>query len=890
MRAIETPPPQPWFRSLGDRIFRGCAGFAVRRPWVTLALSLLLTVLAAWAATRLTVNTSPEAILAPDLPFRQIEREYRAAFPQESERIVAVIDAPEAEQAEALATRLAESLRAQPSLFEEVEVPGASAFFRENALLFLTTEELDELSSRLARAQPALSVLSNDPSLRGLASLFNLIRSGAGRVVPTELSRLFTQVAETVEARAGGSAAVLPWRTLFEVGADRQSKRQLVLIRPVLDNSSLERAERALNGLRAEFATLAATEAGRGTSFRVTGDPALRQQELNSVFSGALAASILSFVLVTLSLVLGIRSWRLIAALLITLVIGTFWATGLAAVFVGQLNLISVAFTVLFFGLGVDFGTHLALRYIEEARAGVPPRVAILDATIGEGPALSLAALCGAIGFLAFVPTDYVGLAELGIISALGMAVALVISLTLLPALIMLFPPRGQPANREIGLGRWIQRNHRAILAVAVVGTLGAAALAPRAQLDVNPLNLQDPATEPVRTYRDLASDPETSPYALNVLAPDLETARSIAERLKTVPGVSGVRTVETFVPENQDEKLAAIGDTALLLGPVLNRRSSMAPPDDAALTKAFNDLREISAGIAAAQRSPELAPLAARVVQALDAFAQKRGTEPATLRDLGTALTGEIPVLVQRLRELLAVSEPVGIEQLPEALRHDWIGTGGSYRVQVLPDGDISEPEALKSFADRVQAVAPRATGAPVSVTEAGRVMLRAFAEAIAYTTIAIALIVAFLRRRLSDVVLILLPLGVAAVWTVAASAALDVPFNFANIIVIPLLIGLGVSSSVHIVVRGRELSGDGSSGAEVLETSTPLAVLVAQLNTVAAFATLAISSHRGLNSMGILLGIAILFVLIAALICLPSLMIALERRRARAGGAAPS
>jgi predicted RND superfamily exporter protein len=159
---------------------------------------------------------------------------------------------------------------------------------------------------------------------------------------------------------------------------------------------------------------------------------------------------------------------------------------------------------------------------------------------------------------------------------------------------------------------------------------------------------------------------------------------------------------------------------------------------------------------------------------------------------------------------------------------------------------------------------------------------------QAIVYTAIAIALVIAFLRRRVSDVVLVLAPLALASLWTVAAAAFFDLPFNFANVIVIPLLIGLGVASSVHIVVRARETGGEHGGGGSgeaggVLDTSTPLAVLVAQLNTVAAFATLTVSEHLGLYSMGLLLGLAILFVLIASLVVLPALMVWWERRSAR-------
>jgi predicted RND superfamily exporter protein len=198
-----------------------------------------------------------------------------------------------------------------------------------------------------------------------------------------------------------------------------------------------------------------------------------------------------------------------------------------------------------------------------------------------------------------------------------------------------------------------------------------------------------------------------------------------------------------------------------------------------------------------------------------------------------------------------------------------------------VLPAKNVSAPDAMQRFAKAVQAVAPDASGPPASITGAGEAVLSAFVEAIIYTVVAVASVIAILRRNLSDVLLVLAPLAVASIWTVAASAALDLPFNFANVIVVPLLIGLGVAANVHIVVRARDiandLAGTQGDGTGVLDTSTPLAVLLAQLNTVAAFATLAVSHHRGLYSMGVLLGLSIFFVLIVSLIVLPAFMIAM-------------
>jgi hopanoid biosynthesis associated RND transporter like protein HpnN len=855
----------------------------------------LITIAAAFASTGLSVNTSTEEILAEDLPFRQVDRAYRTAFPRE-ELAVVVVDAPTSDEAQAAAADLTARLQSRTDLFQRAELAGSSDYFERYGLLFLSADEIRQLGDQLREARLTLYDLASDPTLRGLAAFIAEAESAAaGGAAPATLANLLSQLAATAEARAEGRPAEMAWNTLFDVGEDARGTRRLVQAKPVLDNTSLDRAGPALDALQADIAAVRAEHPA--VQMRVTGDPVLRQQELNDAFSGALYASGLSFVLVSLSLILGIRSGRLIAALLITLVIGSIWTTGLAALSVGRLNLISVAFMVLFFGLGVDFGTHLGLRHLEEARKGVPFQEALRLAMVGEGPGIGLSALCAALAFLSFVPTSYVGLAEFGIISALGMLVAVVVTFTVQPALMALMPPKSRPVTgMDVGIGRWIKRNYRTILVVAALVTVAAAFGAVRARLDTNTLNLQDPNTEPVQTYRDLAHDPETSPYGLNVLAPNLDAAREVAARLSAVPGVAGVRSIEDFVPADQPAKLAAIGEVREALGPAFFDNQPLPAPNDAELGDAFGRLRGSAGAMAAITEQPEIAAAAARLGAGLDRFAERRGTAPDALRELGAALAGGVPAVIADFQQKLSVSEAVTIEDVPPELRNQWISGDGQVRLRVLPAEQVGSQENLERFAADVQAVAPQAQGVPATIAGAGQSIGTAFVQAIAYTTIAIALVIAFIRRRLSDVLLVLAPLAVAAIWTLAASALLDLPLNFANIIVVPLLIGLGVASSVHIVVRAREISdehaGRESGSSEVLDTSTPLAVLVAQLNTVAAFATLAVSNHRGLYSMGLLLGISILFVLIVSLIVLPAFMIAISKRGqppgAQAGGLA--
>ena len=882
-------------RKLGERILVSTAGACVRRPWLILAISAVMTLIAGWYSTTLGINTSTDDILSHSLPFKKIESAYRKDFPKKELALI-IVDAATGADADSAADNLAVRLRDKPDLFEEVEVPGQSEFFTNNGLLFLDQDKLNSFLTQLEGDKPLLTQFARDPSLRGVASLASSRASAPGNEAQTV--RLFNELGETAAAQAAGEEDRVDWVSVldFQRPGARPGTRRFVLAKPILDNASLDRAGPALDALTEEIKGVQGEEA-EGVKIAVTGDPTLRQQELNDAFSGAVAASGLSFILVALSLILGIRSGRLILTLLIVLIIGGVWTTGLATLFVGRLNLISVAFMVLFVGLGVDFGTHLGLRFLEERKKGLVFDKALTAAMLEEAPSIGLSTLCAIVAFLSFVPTAYTGLAEFGIISALGMVVAFLVTFTVQPALMAVMPPKVPSwGHFDIGIGSFIKRHHMSILVVSGLVTLGALYYAANARIDVNPLNLQNPKAAPVVAYRDLAKDPQTSPYSINVIAANLDDARTRAARLSAIPGVEQVVTAEQFLPKDQAPKLERLAQTRAVLGPAFMDPAGQEPaPDDAQLRQAFTSLTNAAdTAVARAPAGSELKTAAETFRDGLNAFADKRGVNTAELRTLEEALVGSMPDIVDGLRSRLDVKE-LTLADLPPEISKDWVTPDGRLRLQVQPADDISSPEGLEGFAAKIQAVEPMASGVPISVTEAGNAILWSFAEAILYTALAIALIVLVLRRRLTDMLLILAPLAVAAVWTVAGSSILNLPFNFANVIVIPLLIGLGVAGSVHIVVRARELTHENkgkklADRVDVLDTSTSLAVLVAQLNTVAAFATLAISNHRGLYSMGLLLGLSILLVVIVCLVVLPAAMIALHRPRgAVAAGAVP-
>ncbi len=841
------------------------------RPWrVVLGALLLAAMSLVYTLATLRIDTDTTDMISAEVPFRQHDAAFRRAFPGFTNPIVAVVEGAAPERVRIAASALADALRADRSHFSKVDYAPGLRFFAEHGLLYLDAGDLARLSDRLAEAQPLLAALAEDPSLRGLDHFAKLAvgHQAQDAALPDELDRLFGDMAAVVRSQLEDAPAELSWRRMLD-GDPVTVDRQLVLAQPRLDYGSLAPASEAIEALRAAAARLD-IDAAHGLRLRLTGGAVLEDEELASVAQGALTAGAITTVSVALLLFLGLRSWRLIAATLVTLLVGLLVTAGFTALAIGRLNLISVAFAVLFVGLGVDFGIHVVLRYQEQIARGASQIRAIERAAQGVAGALTLTALCAALGFLSFVPTAYLGLAELGIISAFGMLVAWLASLTLLPALLRLMPLEAAAASARPSLLLPIERHSRSILAVAAIAGLAALAALPKLGFDFDPLHLKNQAAELVVTFDLLKQDPKTSPYVIDILAPSLEEADRIATKLASLAPVDQALTASSFVPKAQDEKLELIDQLAWFLGPLL-QPAAAAPLDTGERAQALDDLRATLGHAlpdeAAARRNPGAAALAG-------ALARLPSTSSARIA-LERRLMGLLPVLLDDLGRALA-AQPVGLDDLPPEVRDQWLTEDGRARVLVRPAWRIDNNRELRAFAEAVLAEVPDATGTPVIVLEGGNAVVLAFEQASALALVLITAMLALILRNLRDIGLVLAPIVLATLLTAASAVLLGLQLNFANVIVLPLLLGLGVSGSIHVVMRQRQ-HGD------IVGTSTPRAVVFSGLTTIASFGSLALSSHLGLASMGQLLSIAILWSLVCSLVVLPAMLVARPRAAAR-------
>jgi hopanoid biosynthesis associated RND transporter like protein HpnN len=885
------------FKALSQAYRRALAGWTAavcRFAWLVVVASVVTTLGAGvYLAENVRINTDTEDMLSPDLDFRRNSEALSQAFPQFSDNLVVVIDGATPDVADDAARALAARLRQRPKLFGRVDDPAGSDFFRRNGFLYLDLEDLYVLSDRLAEAQPFLGTLWRDPSLVGLFKMLNLAadetlkeKGGDGAARPIEIAKVLDAIAAVAKAQTAGNFAQLSWQALMSGDAAEKDKatanRRILVIQPALDFASLSPASDAMDGVREEAIGLGLTPEN-GVRVRLTGSAALSHEELKSVEKGMGMAGAISLVLVIGLLMVGLRSKRLVAATLVTLVMGLVWTAAFAILALGTLNLISVAFAVLFIGLSVDFGIHYGLRYQESMRRGEDHAQALGEAVNRVGGALTLCAVSAAIAFYSFLPTDYLGLAELGLIAGTGMFIALFANMTVLPAMLTVMPHgdvqtgAGDAAKpvRSTSFGSvfqsFIRRNSRTVCGLALALGFGSALLLPKAAFDFDPLNLKDPTTESVAALFDLMADTRNSPYTVTILSRDLDTAVGLAEKLKTLPEVDDTSTLAEYVPADQDEKLEVISSMALFLSPAFAAKGTAAEPSAAQRGAALGRFRDKLRALAAlADDAPEK-QAALRLSRAMKGIQGDDALKEFEKRLL-TALPGRLEALNQAL-----LAEPVSLATLPAEIRDNQVAADGRAKVEAFPKHDLRDREALARFVAAVRTVTVDATGSSVVILEAGNTVVSAFWQAGTISVVLITLVLIIVLQRFWDVVLVFAPLALAAMLTVAASVVFNLPFNFANVIVLPLLFGLGVAGSIHLVVREHQESGaieePGSAGG-VMKTSTPRAVLFSALTTIGSFGSIALSSHPGTSSMGMLLTIAIALSLGCTLVVLPALM----------------
>jgi len=830
---------------------------------VTALFVLLTGGLGSYAIQHMQLDTDQAHLISPNIPYRVAERNFDQAFPQTTDSLVAVIDAQSAGEAEQAVNQLQQRLAPRNDLFRRVTRPPEETYFREHGLLFLPTDDLTALSDQLSAAQPMIGTLHQDPSLRGFLSVIALATQAAqhGQGDTAALAPLLDQLDKPAAALAQGRpAAPVNWSSLLGAVGEHDQPRRVLLTQPRLNFGALVAGGDATDAIRQAAKDLGITPE-HGMQVRITGAVALADANFASVTQGAALNGALMLVAVLVLIWWAVKSMRIVLSIMLALVAGLMMTMFFGVVAVGSFNPISIAFAVMFVGIAVDFGIQFIVRYRHEQQQYENPRDAMRSAADKAAAPLSMAAIATACGFLSFVPTDYTGVSQLGLIAGAGMVIALVVDFTLLPALLALLPPA--VLKQSIGLpwaaaDRWLVKYDRSVVTICALLTLTGIALLPSLPLDFNPLHLQSKKEEAVSTLLDLAADPDTGVFAVDLLA-DSDKVKTIEARCDR-PEILRCLSLNDFVPAHQDEKLEILQDVGNLLASSLQPGPTAPPPTPAELRQSLTTAATLLEGQPIAQHLRDVA-----------------AKDDKTVLELQDAVTGGLVPLLGQLGGMLGTGE-VSAKDLPADLVADWRAADGRERLQIHPKGDINNPAVRKAFVAAVAEITDGllVSGPPISIEQSGHIVVDAFIRAGVAAVVVIFILLWMLLKKVRDALLVLLPLAIGALLTVIGCVVSGLAINYANIIALPLLLGVGVAFNIYFVINWRY------GVTTPLQSPTTRAVLFSALTTASAFGSLAVSPHLGTASMGFLLFLSLGLSVTTTFVLLPALFSVVKKYKA--------
>jgi len=843
------------------------------RAGLIMAVTILLTIGAGYyAITAFSMNSDNSLLIRQDTDWKQVNQVFLNTFPQYDQNTFVVVSGNKPHQVSNVASQLANKIREKGSVFRAVYSPASSQFAQEHALLYLEPDTLNDTISKLADAQPFLTAVATDDSLRSVLELI-VDALNSDESLPTGFTRMLDALSSAAEQALTGDSKPISWRDeLFQVEDD--TFYQVIFVQGQQNfGEDLPNAQ-IIAALQSTIADLSHPYREYVT-IRLTGQVPLEHQEIVSALDSAQLAGTLALIILVLVLTWGIRSMWIVAAVYLTMIVGLIWTAAFAMITIGQYNTISIIFLVMFIGLGVDFAVHICLKF-QEARLRLDKKSALIETGTELGPAIMLCGLTSAIGFLAFVPTEYIGLAEMGIISGGGMIIAVVLSLTLIPVFFALSgDPRPATDVPLAGLlSQAVAKNSKPTsyitFGVAAVLTL----IATQAQFDYSTLSLKDPKSEAMETLIELQREDIITDFALTYVAADLDEANNTREVLEELAVVSDVKTPTDYLPVDQEENLYILEDARFFLDSLFAPPPPLEPWEDENLllmlssinTSLHNTLLNPVSGTDTSGGSPELVASLSRFKKAVSDLQDAS----SDTRELYSELI--VPPIKNEIEWLKKALEPdeVTLERLPTALQERLIAKDGRALVSITPEEDVVPVEAMRRFTTDVMAVVPEITGRPVLDLGIGDIVITAFQTAILIAVLVIFLILLITLRSLVDSILVFIPLAMTAMLTLSVSVLMDLPLNMANVVVIPLIFGLGVDNGIHIVKRFHQ-----SSNVEALmHSSTPKAVFLSNLTTLGTFSALSFSSHQGIYSIGILLTIALTSLIVLTLVSLPALL----------------
>ena len=854
--------------------------FIRRHPIFTLLALVAISVLAlGYSGNHLRLDTSTSDLFSHSLAWRQDEARLDKAFPQLNNTIVVAIDGATPALADQASKKLAQALSADHKHFTYVYAGKNTAFLRQNGLLFRSQAEIHTLTHHLTQAQPVLAQLVQTPDFPGLLAVTERVMKNADSqeyryAAQTSLSPLLNQMASVFHGAAIGNQRYLSWQDLFNFAGDKtKNKPDVLLVKPKLNYNNALPAQDALDAIHRAVSRLDLTPS-HGVHVHLTGSVVFQHHDLYELMRDLPLFGGLTVLLVTALLLAAMRDWRLLLGTVITLFLGLILTTGFAALAFGRLNLLSIAFVMLYWGMGVDYAIHFCLSYRGARSGGLAHGESLRHGVRETGAPLVGSALTTAAAFSVFVLTYFTALSELGVIAGTGMLISLLMTFTALPAMLTLLKPKVPPVKQRAGWGfpatwrAWQLRHRRPILYLAIALGVCAVLLLPRLHFQINPIKLRDPHTDAVRTFKRLVKSDPRSTFSISVLEPNAQAVKKLKKKVEGLPEVNSVMDLSSWVPDNQASKLSTINLWSVLVGPLVPPQWNLRQASTRERRKALVHFRQVLESFSRNSHG-SLAASAGNLLDSIDDFTARTKQSHHALQMVATGLLSGLPDTLERLQDSLKAKR-ITLSALPMKLKRRWLSQNGIYRVAIFPRDNLMNDKALEHFVHAVSRVAPHATGTPVIMVRAAKLVSHAFLEALVYTLVITLGIVWLTFRNFRDTLYTMTPLVLGGLLICATMVLIGETFNFANVVALPLLFGAGVDYSIHIVNHARRNEATGKK----ISSSSTKAVVFSALTTLASFGNLAFTGHGGPASMGLVLALGLTFILFSDLIVLLALL----------------
>jgi hopanoid biosynthesis associated RND transporter like protein HpnN len=846
---------------------------------------------------RLEFDTSRSNLVGSDKRYHQIYLKYKENFNVRDDTVV-VVESENAEKNRQFVERIGAKLEQETNLFAEVFYKGDLKMLGPKALLFLDEPTLDELHRTLKEYRPFIATFARATNLQSMFSLVNNQFRTAGRqknedtdslvnALPA-LTRVVNLASDSLD-RSGISPS--PGVTALFGAGDKAQQEQYITFgdgQIYLVNARTHRQEDSLAGVRRIRELVDQTLAEvPGVNIGITGEAVLELDEMAQSQKDSTVATILSLVVCALIFIVSYRETGRPLKATAALILGIGYTLGFTTLTVGHLNILTVAFLPILIGLAIDFGVHLITRYEEELRKGETQHVALLRAMVNTGLGIFTGCLTTAGAFLAMGLTDFKGIQEMGIITGGGMILCLIPMMTFLPALLL----RGR--QNVMDLKHQSHKSHRArlerlwldrpVTVVVVVLLLTAVSLIPARNVyfDYNLLNLQSAGLPAVEYEHKLIQSASKSVLYAAVVAPSKEEALALEGKLTNLASVATVDSMAKFLVGDQTRKMAKVGEIKKTVADIHFAPVDVDPVKVDDLSRTLWALHGyLGLALEEVVKLPDEA-LEKNMRALREAIEHlRRDMLSGARRQVSERLGAYQRALFEDLRETFRAirtqdnSSPLTEETLPPNLRSRFIGKNGLHLLQVYPKRDVWQRTNQVEFVGEIRTLAPEVTGTPVQLLEYTTLLKNSYIEAAYYSLAAIVVLVLLHFRRAGSVILALIPVGIGTLWTAAFMALLGVPFNPANIMMLPLVVGIGVTNGIHILNRFAE-----EHNPSILSRSTGKAVIVSAFTTIAGFGSLIVAKHQGIQSLGIVMSIGVGMCMVVAVTFLPAVLMLLTR-----------